>query len=262
MPPPARRTSAASPSSRCCSPPCSCRRSAASAAPPPNDARSAPAAVGALPATISGTTVESTVDADEPPSACGPVSPKGSVWYALSSAGARDLLVALDAGGDMDATVEVFARQRSQVSSVGCQTTNRRGEATVDFTGGRGRELPDPRRAAAQLGPGGLPAARRRARRRRRRRPARCSRRRRERPGRPLRQPGRRLVDPGAEGPRVPDQPRHPGQGLRARRAVRPRLGLRRPGQAAALRRADAVHAGRERALLDPRPGAARVTCA
>ena len=107
----------------------------ASAAPPPNDARSAPAAVGALPATISGTTVESTVDADEPPSACGPVSPKGSVWYALSGAGARDLLVALDAGGDMDATVEVFSRQRSQVTSVGCQTTNRRGEATVDFTG-------------------------------------------------------------------------------------------------------------------------------
>ncbi len=109
--------------------------SSASAAPPPNDARSAPAAVGALPATISGTTVESTVDADEPPSACGPVSPKGSVWYALSGAGARDLLVALDAGGDMDATVEVFSRQRSQVTSVGCQTTNRRGEATVDFTG-------------------------------------------------------------------------------------------------------------------------------
>ena len=37
--------------------------SAASAAPPPNDARSAPAPVGALPAAISGTTVESTIDA-------------------------------------------------------------------------------------------------------------------------------------------------------------------------------------------------------
>ncbi|MEZ0291249.1 MAG: hypothetical protein ACAH82_01855 [Solirubrobacteraceae bacterium] len=110
--------------------------SAASAAPPPNDARSAPAPVGALPAAISGTTVESTIDADEPPSACGSVSPKGSVWYALSNANPRDLLVAVDAGGDMDATVEVFQRQRSQVSSVGCQTTNRRGEATVDFTAG------------------------------------------------------------------------------------------------------------------------------
>jgi len=110
--------------------------SAASAAPPPNDARSAPAAVGALPATISGTTVESTVDSDEPPSSCGALSPKGSVWYALSNANRRDLLVALDAGGDMDATVEVFERQRSQVSPVGCQTTNRRGEATVDFTAG------------------------------------------------------------------------------------------------------------------------------
>ena len=90
--------------------------SAASAAPPPNDLRSAPAAVGALPATLSGTTVESTVDIDEPPSSCGAISPKGSVWYALSNAEPRDLLVALDAGGDMDATVEVFRRERSQVS--------------------------------------------------------------------------------------------------------------------------------------------------
>ena len=110
----------------------------ASAAPPPNDLRSAPAPVGALPATISGTTVQSTSDADEPPSACGQVGPKGSVWYALANASARDLLVALDAGGDMDATVEVFERQRSQVTSVGCATTNRRGEATVDFAGGAG----------------------------------------------------------------------------------------------------------------------------
>ena len=108
--------------------------SAASAAPPPNDLRSAPAAVGPLPATLSGTTVESTVDIDEPPSSCGPISPKGSVWYALANAEPRDLLVALDAGGDMDATVEVFRRERSQVSSIGCDTTNRRGEATADFS--------------------------------------------------------------------------------------------------------------------------------
>ena len=107
---------------------------AASAAPPPNDARSAPAAVGALPATISGTTVESTLDLDEPISACSAPNAKGSVWYALSNADERDLLVALDAGGDMDATVEVFRRERSQVSSVGCTPTNRRGAATVDFT--------------------------------------------------------------------------------------------------------------------------------
>ena len=100
---------------------------AASAAPPPNDARSAPAAVGALPATISGTTVESTLDLDEPISACSAPNAKGSVWYALSNADERDLLVALDAGGDMDATVEVFRRERSQVSSVGCTPTNRRG---------------------------------------------------------------------------------------------------------------------------------------
>jgi hypothetical protein len=60
------------------------------------------------------------------------------VWYAFTAAEAREILVALDADGDMDATVEVFSRQRSQVSSVGCRTTDRRGEATVDLDAAEG----------------------------------------------------------------------------------------------------------------------------
>ena len=160
----------------------------------------------------------------------------------------------------MDATVEVFERQRSQVSSVGCQTTNRRGEATVDFTAGedssyliRIAPLPNSVQAGFRL--------------------------RVVAPDPPATPPGPLLPGGGASGQvdrfGNPDdawsiQVRKgrtyrinlvtPERGLRARRAVRARLRIRRPGQAAALRRADAVHAGRERALLDPRPGAARVT--
>jgi hypothetical protein len=104
----------------------------AAAAPPGNDARAAAQPIGALPANLRGTTVEATLEQDEPFSSCSPGT-KGSVWYAFTAAEARGILVALDADGDMDATVEVFLRQRSQLSSVGCQTTNRRGEATVDF---------------------------------------------------------------------------------------------------------------------------------
>jgi hypothetical protein len=108
----------------------------ATAAPPPNDARAAAQGVGALPATLRGTTVEATLDEDEP-FACGG-SGKGSVWYAFTAAESREILVALDADGDMDATVEVFSRQRSQVTSVGCKTTDRRGEATVDLDAAEG----------------------------------------------------------------------------------------------------------------------------
>jgi hypothetical protein len=101
------------------------------AAPPPNDARSAPQALGALPAVVRGNLVGATLEADEPISACGPI--KNSVWYAFRVGAARGVLTALDAAGDMDAIVEIFVRERSQLSPVACQTTNRRGQATADF---------------------------------------------------------------------------------------------------------------------------------
>ena len=102
---------------------------AAFAAPPPNDARAAAQPV-TLPANVQGTTVDATLEEDEPPSCA---SSGGSVWYRFSVGTARQVLVALDAAGDMDATVEVFARSRSQVQSLGCQPTDKRGEATLDI---------------------------------------------------------------------------------------------------------------------------------
>ena len=103
--------------------------SAAEAAPPPNDARSAAQRL-TIPANAQGTTVEATLDEDEPP---GCVVGSGTVWYTFSVNRPRQILVALDAGGDMDGTVEVFSRARSQLQSVGCANTNNRGEATLDL---------------------------------------------------------------------------------------------------------------------------------
>ena len=100
------------------------------AAPPPNDGRSVPQELGSLPALVAGTTVEATLEPDEPVSACGPI--KNSVWFSFTVPSTRELLVALDAAGDMDAAVELFVRERSQLTSLSCLRTDRRGEATID----------------------------------------------------------------------------------------------------------------------------------
>ena len=103
----------------------------AAAAAPANDARTAPQQLGALPTTVRGTTVEATLELDEPLSSCGQPL-KGSVWYAFTAATSRSVLLALDAAGDMDAAVDVFRRQRSQLTPVDCRLTNAGGEATLD----------------------------------------------------------------------------------------------------------------------------------
>jgi hypothetical protein len=103
---------------------------AALAVPPANDARTAPQELGQLPALVRGTTAEATLEEDEPGSMCGPI--KNSFWFSFTAPASRELLVALDAAGDLDATLEVFTRQRSQLTPVTCVRTNRRGQATID----------------------------------------------------------------------------------------------------------------------------------
>jgi hypothetical protein len=90
---------------------------AAAAAPPANDARIAPQK-RSLPAVADGTTVGATLEQDEPASQCGAIT--SSVWFSFTVAGSRDLLVALDAASDMDATAELFQRERSQLTSLMC----------------------------------------------------------------------------------------------------------------------------------------------
>lgn len=101
------------------------------AAPPPNDARNAAQALGSLPADVRATTAESSLDADEPASSCAPM--RGSVWYAFDAQESRAIVVALDAEGDLDAVVDVFVRERSQVEPAACRRTNRRGALTFEL---------------------------------------------------------------------------------------------------------------------------------
>jgi hypothetical protein len=102
---------------------------AAHAAPPANDARTAPQAVS-LPASVTGTTLDSTLEADEPPSCSGL---RGSVWYSLTAADATRIVVRLAAAGDLDGVVDVFKRTRSQLSFVACEPTDDQGAAEATF---------------------------------------------------------------------------------------------------------------------------------
>ena len=112
---------------------------AASAAPPPNDSRTAAQALGALPASARGTTVGATLEgAAELQSGCQPT--RNSVWYGFTAGTGRSIVVALDAAGDLDATVDVYERERSQVTPVLCKNTNRRGAATLEFDATRGSD--------------------------------------------------------------------------------------------------------------------------
>jgi hypothetical protein len=107
---------------------------AAQAQQPPNDQRTAPQVL-TLPASVSGTTAESTLEADEP-FGCVPLA--GSVFYELRAPSDDRIVVRLDAAGDLDATLEVFRRVRSQLEPVNCELSDRRGRAGFQFRPVRG----------------------------------------------------------------------------------------------------------------------------
>jgi hypothetical protein len=106
----------------------------AAPAPPPNDSRDSPVVVGALPATVPGTTVGATVAPTDPSSSC--ADEGGSVWYqvAVGAQAPPKLAVQVEANGDLDAAVDVFVKQRSQNAPVTCQRTDKHGEAVFAFT--------------------------------------------------------------------------------------------------------------------------------
>ena len=103
--------------------------STAVAVPPPNDQRTAPQVL-ALPASVNGTTAESTLEADEP-IGCAPLG--GSVFYELRAPSEDRIVVRVDAAGDLDATLEVYRRVRSQLEPVNCEVSDRRGRAGFQF---------------------------------------------------------------------------------------------------------------------------------
>ena len=102
------------------------------AAAPGNDARERPQQLGALPADVGGTTLDSTAATDDPGSSCG--GSGGSVWYRLDPRRDQRVVVELQANGDLDAALEVFRRERSQLTSVRCDQTDRKGAASVTFS--------------------------------------------------------------------------------------------------------------------------------
>jgi hypothetical protein len=102
-------------------------------APPANDQRASAQALG-LPAGLTGTTRESTLEEDEPGS-CAEL--RGSVWYSIQPAAGRRVVARLAAGGDLDAVVDVFQRTRSQLSPVQCDVGNSRGQSEVEFRAAR-----------------------------------------------------------------------------------------------------------------------------
>ena len=112
--------------------------SPAAAAAPANDARASATDIGTLPVTINGTTVEATVEADEPASGCS--STKSSVWYRFTPTKAARSCSRWTRPATWTPRWTVFTRVRSQLSNVGCATTNRRGEATLDVDVNAGTE--------------------------------------------------------------------------------------------------------------------------
>lgn len=101
---------------------------AALAQAPANDNRANAQRLGSPPVTVSGTTVGATRETTDP-AACSQTT--GSVWYRLDGTRAGRLVVRFDAGGDLDATVIVVRRIRSDFSALSCANTDERGNAQI-----------------------------------------------------------------------------------------------------------------------------------
>jgi hypothetical protein len=99
---------------------------------PPNDERANAQVIHSLPATINGTTVGATLEANEAESSCN-VPTVSSVWYSVRAQSAERIALNLAAGGELDATLDVYHAVRSQLQSVTCQQTEAHGKASLSF---------------------------------------------------------------------------------------------------------------------------------
>ena len=85
------------------------------------------------PQTTNGTLVESTLELVNDFSSC--ASTDSSVWYRFTGPPRGDLVLQLDAAGEMDATVDLFKVVRSKLSFAGCDVTDAQGNLTLDRSG-------------------------------------------------------------------------------------------------------------------------------
>jgi len=107
------------------------------AAAPGNDARDDAQRISSLPATITGDLRGADLQKDESASGCGELA--GSVWIRIDPGRTRRMIVRLAARGDLDATLDVFERVRSENRSITCDRSDANGRAAAAFKGVRGR---------------------------------------------------------------------------------------------------------------------------
>lgn len=103
------------------------------AAPPSNDNR-ADATRLQLPADVTGTLVDATLETSNDWASCG-TGTDASVWYRFTAPKRGAVIVQLDAAGEMDATVDLYKQVRSKLQSVDCAETDANGVATLDDEG-------------------------------------------------------------------------------------------------------------------------------
>jgi hypothetical protein len=116
---------------------------------PRQQARPSITAIGPLPARVAGTLKNAKRDGSEPASQCATTAE--AVWYRFTPAVSGRVVGRLAAGGDLDATLDVFRQQRSDQQFLTCDTTGGDGRAAVAFDAVRGQvyRLRVSRRAAS-----------------------------------------------------------------------------------------------------------------
>lgn len=103
--------------------------------PPANDQRANPQRIE-LGSRTSGTTAEATREDTDPGSNCDPGGP--NVWYEFVAPRDGRVIAAFQGEGDLDAIVDVYLRERSQLTFENCDASDRNGAAAVDFEVQRG----------------------------------------------------------------------------------------------------------------------------
>jgi hypothetical protein len=97
---------------------------------PVNDNRANAQRLGAPPVSVGGSTVGATREVNDPG---GCAATTNSVWYRLDGTGAGRLIVRLDAADEVDLTIVVLRRIRSETSFVTCRNTDAKGNADLSF---------------------------------------------------------------------------------------------------------------------------------
>jgi hypothetical protein len=100
------------------------------AAPPDNDNREDATRL-TPPEAVNGTVRDATVEPNEFFASC--EATDASVWYRFTAPATGEAIIQLDAGGDLDAVIDVFKRERSELTPETCDVTDKEGKATLEL---------------------------------------------------------------------------------------------------------------------------------